>query len=232
MKFVDELLTGDEMLTFNGTELANPYAGDGLTNPYSVKQYWRINLSTLLLNMTRGGFAEFLVLCALNQKEPDKKYVDQLKNGVEAWDIDGPDITIPRNSTRKSRIEVKSAAAVQIYTPEEKVLDDFPLSQLKFSIRKARDWSVNDDTQRRNNDLYVFCHYKATKTSDNMLELSLWDFYVYPTYLIENNKSLSNQKTISVRRLQMLGVEPCGFDSLAEKIHQTIKQIENKDELM
>ena len=47
MKFVDEKLNPDEKLTVGDKELK-----------YDILTYWQLNLSSLLLNMTRGGFAD------------------------------------------------------------------------------------------------------------------------------------------------------------------------------
>lgn len=60
-----------------------------------------------------------------------------------------------------------------------------------------------------------------------MLELKWWDFYVYPTYKIDHDidTKLSNQKTISVRRLQMIGVEKCSFNELYGKIIDCLTEV-------
>ena len=213
IKYVNTLLTGDEKLIFNGEEL-----------PYTVKQYWQLNLSTLLLNMTRGGLAEFYVQCALDRS--GFKCMEQIKNGVEPWDVDGPELRLPNGETRVSRIEVKSAASIQINTPDEKEPLSLPESQLNFSIGKKS--TADDDTKRRNNDLYVFCHYKATRKTDDILNLNLWDFYVYPTFMIDENNSLAEQKTISLRRLHLLGIEPQSFDTLAMEINRTVSKVQER----
>ena len=205
------MYSGFEKLQYKGKE-----------TPFTVLNFWQVNLSEILLNVTRGSFAEYIVLCALSEVLDDA--LTQSKNGMEAWDIDGPELNLP-NGKRRSRIEVKSAASVQYDTPDAKEPISLPSNRLVFSIRKAVDYSTSDTEKHRNNDLYVFCHYKATRKSDNILDLDLWEFYVYPTYLIDESPSLSEQKTISVRRLQMLGVEPHGFETLCQAILDTQKQI-------
>jgi len=209
--------TGDEHLILNGNDL-----------PYKMVDFWRINLSEILLNMTRGSFAEFLVICAL--EEHGFHALEQIKSGVEAWDIDGPDIKTP-SGVRMSRIEVKSAASVQIDTPDEKEPISLPATQLKFSIRKAIDWKHEELGKRRNNDIYVFCHYKATRKADNMLDVGLWDFYVLPTWRIESDPSLSQQSSISVYRLNKIGVMPVGFESLYGAIIEGLKTVESQSTL-
>lgn len=101
-----KMMTGDERLLFKGKEL-----------PFTILNYWQLNLSVLLLNVTRGGFAEYLVLCALSKVMPDA--LTQVKNGMEEFDIDGPILELP-GGKRRSRIEVKSTASVQLDTPDEK----------------------------------------------------------------------------------------------------------------
>ena len=196
--------TGKESLKLNGKPL-----------PYTMLNFWQINLSEILLNMTRGSFAEFLVLCAMEENGIDA--FSQEKNGTEPWDVDGPMISTPTGQ-RISRIEVKSAASVQIDTPDEKEPISLPPTQITFSIRKAIDWKGEDDVVRRNNDLYVFCHYTATRKKDDMLDLSFWDFYVMSTARIEADPSLSRQKTISLYRLNKLGVPRKGFSELYDAI--------------
>ena len=201
--------TGSEALMLNGNPL-----------PYTMLDYWKLNLSDILLNMNRGGFAEFIVQSALTYRGANA--LSQEKNGTEPWDIDGPMIITP-DGKRCSRIEVKSAASVQIDTPDEKEPISLPDTQITFSIRKAIDWSAGDEIPRHNNELYVFCHYTATRKNDNMLDLSFWDFYVMSTARIEADPSLSQQKTISLYRLKKLGIPRVGFSDLYDTILSELK---------
>ena len=212
IKGVNALYEGNETLISNGKTLR-----------YTMTDFWRINLSEILLNMTRGSFAEFLVICAM--EEHGFHALGQIKNGIEAWDIDGPSIKTP-DGERMSRIEVKSSSSVQIDTPDEKEPISLPPTQLKFSIRKAIDWAHKERGKCRNNDIYVFCHYKATRKTDNMLDVGLWDFYVLPTWRIESNPSLERQSSISVYRLNKIGVKPVSFEMLYEAIVEGLKSIE------
>ena len=190
--------------------------------PYTMLQFWQTSLSEILLNMTRGSFAEFLVKCALD--EGGLKTLRQSKTGIEPYDIEGPMILSPEGE-RASRIEVKSAASIQIDTPDEKEPLSLKDTQLKFSIKPAIDWEHAEKGAHRNNDLYVFCHYKAARKKDDMLDLTFWDFYVYPTYKIEDDKSLSKQKSFSVYRLKKLGVQPQTFETLYQEVMRTLKDI-------
>lgn len=209
-----KLYSGKEMLSFQGKPLPEPYG---------ILQYWRINLSELILNVTRGGFAEFIVQCALDQG--GFKCIDDMMSGMEAWDLNGPEIEID-GVERPCRIEVKSCASVQLTTPDEKEPISLPSTKLTFSIARKIDWASGSEEKHHNNDLYVFCHYKAERKSDDILDLDLWDFYVLPTYKIREDKSLADQKTISVWRLGELGIQPVSYDGLFNLIMRTIEDIE------
>lgn len=205
---------GTEKLMLEGKEL-----------PYSMMDFWSITLSEILLNMTRGSFAEFLVRCALQEGKFDALGDTAVKTGVEPFDIEGPEIISPHGK-RSSRIEVKSTASVQIDTPDDKEPISLPSTQLKFSIRKAIDWKSASKVAQRNNDLYVFAHYKATKKSDDMLDLAFWGFYVYPTYKIDGNAlGLAKQNSISIYRLERLGVPCVSFRDLFQEIMKVTNDI-------
>ena len=217
IKGFNELYTGDETLVLNGRSL-----------PYTMVDFWRSNLSLILLNMTRGSFAEFLVSSAM--EEHGFHAQGQVMNGTEPWDIDGPEIQTP-DGKRMSRIEVKSTASVQIDTPDEKEPISLPDSQLTFSIRRAIDWNRPKLGPQRHSDVYVFCHYKATRKSDNMLDVGLWDFYVLPTWRIVSDPSLEKQSTISVYRLKRIGVKPVGFENLYDAIVAGLRSVEEQPAL-
>lgn len=195
---------------------------DGKELPFSMLDFWRNSLSNILLNMTRGTFAEFLVKCALMYEGYDTFM--QEKTGIEAWDIDGPPLTAA-DGRRKSRIEVKSAASIQMNTPDEKEPLRLKDTQLQFSIKRAIDFTNVEAGINHNNDLYVFAHYTAEYKACNMLDLRFWEFYVYPTYKIDEDSKLSKQKSISIYRLKKLGVPAQTFVTLYNEIMRTIEEI-------
>lgn len=174
--------------------------------------------------MTRGTFAEFLVQCALHSGGFDA--LSQVTTGIEAYDFDGPDI-FDGKGRRSSRIEVQSTTSLQLNSPE--TVEALPDAELKFSIKKARDWSSEDPTPHRNNDLYVFCHFTALSKDDNMLDMKFWDFYVLTTFRIEEDKSLSRQKNISVWRLKKLGIPKQSFDTLYEEVMRVVEEISERN---
>ena len=203
---------GGEHLVYNGKEL-----------PYTMLDFWRVALSEIRLNMNRGTFAEFLVRCALMHFGYDALH--QIKTGMEPWDIDGPTITARDGSKRRCRIEVKNTASVQLNTPDSQEPVSYPDTRLTFSIQKALDWDHPELGKNRNNDLYVFVHYTAQYKADNILDMRFWDFYVYPTFNIDENPSLDKQTTLSIWRLKQLGVERVSFNGLSQKLFDTFAEI-------
>ena len=201
--------TGSERLHIGENEL-----------PYDMLRFWQISLSDILLNMNRGTFAEYIVRCALSSGGFNA--LNQDIGSIRPYDITGPEIP---SLSRPSRIEVKSAAAIQRNTKDEDEPFYLPDTRIVFGIQPAIDWDSDVPTPNRNNDLYVFCHYKAAYKSDDMLDLSFWDFYVLPTSVIENDSSLSQQKTISLYRLKKIGISPCSFEELYFVIKRVIADI-------
>lgn len=189
---------------------------------YTMLNFWQLSLSDILFNMTRGTFAEYIVRCALYHGGYDTFH--QMNGTIQAWDITGPKIPM---LGWDARIEVKSAASIQADTPDEKEPLSLPDPNLRFGISKAINWQGQDEIPRRNNDLYVFCHYKATRKTDNMLDLKLWDFYVYPTYKINEDERLKNKNGISLYKLKSLEVKALGFSELYVGIMETIADISN-----
>ena len=194
-----KLYSGNEKLEYNGIEL-----------PYSMLQFWQLSLSDILFNMNRGTFAEYIVRCALSEGGFDA--LNEENGTIRLWDITGPDMP---SEARPARIEVKSAASVQKKTPDE-IEVSLPDSRLVFSIRKAID--DNTKVEGHHSDLYVFCHYKASRKEQNILDMGLWDFYVYPTFKIDNDPKLKDKNSISLYRIKKLGVAPVSFDVLYDEI--------------
>lgn len=202
-----KLYSGEEKLEYKGKEL-----------PYSMLQFWQLSLSDILFNMNRGTFAEYIVRCALS--EGGFVPPDESNGSICPCDITGP--AIP-SAARSANIEVKSAASIQSDTPDEKEPISLPDSKLVFSIKPAMNW--NTKVIGRHNDLYVFCHYKATRKDQNILDMSLWDFYVYPTFKIKDNPKLKEKNSISLYRLKKLGVMPVSFGALYDEVMHQISVV-------
>ena len=78
------------------------------------------------------------------------------------------------------RIEVKSSAYLQAWTPED------VFSQISFDIAKKFAWdgATYASMAMRNSDLYVFCVFTARTRDVSILDLDYWDFYVLPTSVL------------------------------------------------
>ena len=188
-----QTLTGNEEFTLHGTS-----AG------ISVKDFWSWAYSDLLDNTQRGVMAEFLVYSSI-RSTPDS----QMRENWLPFDVTSP-------SGR--RIEVKSAAYIQAWTPEN------IFAQVRFDIGKKLAWdnatASYASEAKRNCDLYVFCLFTAMTKDVSLLNLDYWDFYVLPTSVL--NEKLPNQKSIAFSALQKLNPVKTDYAGLGAVI-ETIK---------
>lgn len=164
--------TGEETFHHNGKELG-----------FSVLDFWRWSTSDLVINITRGIVAEFIVAQALDAKE---------KVRIE-W---APfDITTPEGVA----VEVKSAAYFQSWDQEK-------LSTIQFNVEKTT--PLDDENggyhgeRRRAADVYVFAllDEKEDKSRVDPLNLDQWKFYVVPTNSLNNRKR--SQHSITLHSLE------------------------------
>ncbi len=189
-----ERLTGNEEFTLHGS-------GAGIT----VMDFWRWAYSNLIDNTQRGVMAEFLVYSSLNSNP-------QHTQMRENW--------LPFDATSPSgrRIEVKSAAYIQAWTPEN------IFAQIRFDIGKKLAWNNESASfaseAKRNCDLYVFCLFTAKTKDVSLLNLDYWEFYVLPTSVL--NEKVPNQKGIALSSLLKLEPVKTDYTGLSEAI-ETIK---------
>ncbi len=190
-----QTLTGNEEFTLHGTS-----AG------ISVKDFWSWAYSDLLDNTQRGVMAEFLVYSSIRSTPPPDS---QMRENWLPFDVTSP-------SGR--RIEVKSAAYIQAWTPEN------IFAQVRFDIGKKLAWdnatASYASEAKRNCDLYVFCLFTAMTKDVSLLNLDYWDFYVLPTSVL--NEKLPNQKSIAFSALQKLNPVKTDYAGLGAVI-ETIK---------
>lgn len=187
-------LTGNEEFTLHGTNA-------GIT----VTDFWRWAFSDLIDNTQRGVMAEFLVYSSLNRITfPDI----QIRENWLPFDVTSP-------SGR--RIEVKSAAYIQTWTPEN------IFSQIQFDIGKKLAWDNATATSatiaKRNCDLYVFCLFTAKTKDVSLLDLDYWDFYVLPTSVLD--RKVPEQKGIalsSLLKLDPVKTDYAGLGAVIESI--------------
>ena len=190
---MEHQLTGNEEFTLHGK-------GAGIT----VLDFWRWAFSDLIDNTQRGVMAEFLVYSSLKPEYPPT----QMRENWLPFDVTSP-------SGR--RIEVKSAAYIQAWTPEN------IFSQIRFDIGKKLAWdnvtTTSATVAKRNCDLYVFCLFTAKTKDVSILNLDYWDFYVLPTSVLD--EKVPNQKGIalsSLLKLEPVKTDYAGLGSVIESI--------------
>lgn len=181
--------SGTEHLTFNEIEIG-----------YSLLEFWQWSVSDILSNSTRGRFAEFIVGSAVNMNPK------QLRDEWDAFDIE---------TDKGIKIEVKSAGYIQSWNQKA-------FSNISFSIKKAKHWDANTGMSRgeakRHADLYVFCLLKTKEQAIiDPLKLEQWEFYVLPTYKLDNYER--SQSSITINSLQKL-VMPIVYSELNAMIEK------------
>ena len=160
--------------------------------------FWSWAYSDLIGNTERGALAEYIVACALGVQNAEKiswaKY----------------DLLSPEGIT----VEVKTSGYIQTWEQEE-------LSSIVFGIQPTYGWdektNVYDEKKKRQADIYVFCvHKHKEQDTINPLDISQWEFYVLSTDIL--NKTVGEQKSISLSSLLKIGAEKCEFEYLHERI--------------
>ena len=203
------MYNGDEKLINDGTYL-----------PYTMLDFWRSAYSNILHNMQRGTLAEFIVKCSLERGGIITN--SEIGTGFEPYDLEGP---IIKSTGKPSRIEVKSAAYVQLWDIKHPERISFSIAPAKLPDETG-DYSRNS-YRTRNNDLYVFSLYTATDRRRNILDLSWWQFYVMPTYMLNEDHKLKSQKTISLTKIKSL-CSTLSFDMLCGAIMEACNTISAK----
>ena len=183
-------------------------SNNGLSTNYTLFDFWRWNVSDILSNATRGRFAEFIVGTAVGL-DP--------KNLRDEWDA--YDITTEEGI----KIEVKSASYIQSWNQTK-------FSTISFSIKPASVWEKGETTIRRGKpkrhaDIYVFCHLKhQDQETIDPLKMEQWDFYVLPTYRLDNYKR--SQSSITINSLAKM-TTPRKYGELNNEILKTYKEQKN-----
>jgi len=171
----------------------------------TLEDFWSWAYSDILVNTTRGVFAEFLVGVALDA-------IDKPRTEWDAVDLE----------YRGKKIEVKSSAYLQSW-PQNK------LSDIVFSLGKKKSWDAKtnqyDPIEKRSSDCFVFCIYtRKDKNHVNVLDIDKWDFLVACTNDI-NNK-FGDQKTVQLSTLKKF-YSPIKFEELKETIVKIFNLGEN-----
>lgn len=178
---------GTEDLTFNGQK-----------TEYKLFDFWRWSVSDLLSNATRGRLAEFIVGTAVGINP------DHIRDEWDTYDLKTVD---------GIKIEVKSAAYIQCWSQK-------CFSSISFSIKRSfyRVTDTNNESVKlkRYADLYVFCvlKHKDQNTIDP-LKMEQWDFYILPTFRLDNYKR--SQSSITLNSLKKL-TDPVSYIELNNRI--------------
>ena len=190
---------GNEELSFNEINIR-----------FSLLDFWKWSVSDLMSNATRGRLAEFIVGTSVGLNP------ENLRDEWDAYDI---------TSDNGIKIEVKSASYIQSWSQRE-------FSKISFSIKKAKFWDADNGMSRgeakRHAEVYVFCllKHKNQETIDP-LKLEQWEFYVLPTYKLDNYER--SQSSITINSLRKL-TEPIEYVLLKDKIEKCYQeQVKIKD---
>ena len=185
---------GREQLTFKDKELGS-----------SVLDFWSWAYSDLIRNVNRGAFAEFIVLEAMNNQSGITPPRTNFRVSMDAYDLLSPD---------GIRVEVKSSAYIQAWESEHPTRISFRIAPAK-SLDSSGNYSA-DSQYCRHSDVYVFCVWTAMSREQNILDLSLWDFYVIATKTLD--QKVPNQKTITFQSLLSLHPRKVDYFGLYEAI--------------
>ena len=124
---------------------------------------------------------------------------------MDAYDLLSPD---------GIRVEVKSSAYIQSWESEHPARISFRIAPAK-SLDSSGNYSA-DSQYCRHSDVYVFCVWTAMSREQNILDLSLWDFYVIATKILD--QKVPNQKTITFQSLLSLQPRKVDYFGLYEAI--------------
>lgn len=185
---------GSEQLIFKDKELGS-----------SVLDFWSWAYSDLIRNVNRGAFAEFIVLEAMNNQSGITPPRTNFRVSMDAYDLLSPD---------GIRVEVKSSAYIQAWESEHPARISFRIAPAK-SLDSSGNYSA-DSQYCRHSDVYVFCVWTAMSREQNILDLSLWDFYVIATKILD--QKVPNQKTITFQSLLSLQPRKVNYFGLYEAI--------------
>jgi len=185
--------TGNEELYFENESVG-----------YTLLDFWKWSVSDILSNATRGRFAEFVVGVATNIN------IHKLRDEWDSYDL---------TTQEGVKIEVKSSAYIQSWNQRK-------FSTISFSIKPSMYWDAKDGDFRgdskRHADLYVFCLLKHKEQETiNPLKLEQWEFFVLPTYKLDNYTR--SQSSITLNSLQKL-THGISYNELNAKIYKAYKE--------
>lgn len=188
------MYTGNEKFIFKDKDLGK-----------TMLNFWSWAYSDLIRNVNRGAFAEFVVREAMNTQCRNTPPRTDFRVSMDAYDLLSPD---------GIRVEVKSSAYIQAWESEHPARISFRIAPAK-SLDSSGNYSA-DSQYCRHSDVYVFCVWTAMSREQNILDLSLWDFYVIATKTLD--QKVPNQKTITLQSLLSLQPRKVDYFGLYEAI--------------
>lgn len=188
------MYTGNEKFIFKDKDLGK-----------TMLNFWSWAYSDLIRNVNRGVFAEFVVREAMNTQCRNTPPRTDFRVSMDAYDLLSPD---------GIRVEVKSSAYIQAWESEHPARISFRIAPAK-SLDSSGNYSA-DSQYCRHSDVYVFCVWTAMSREQNILDLSLWDFYVIATKTLD--QKVPNQKTITFQSLLSLQPRKVDYFGLYEAI--------------
>ena len=173
-----------------------------------VDEFRRSVLSDWKSPTTRALLAEYYVRCALgydNEPAQDWEHVHiVLENG--------------------KKVEVKASANLQPVKGGElkKTNPNFDIKESTWAwSNEAWSWKRSESAKRWA-DCYVFClENMDDPTAYDPLDLSQWEFFVLPTFRI--NETFGRQKTVSIWRLRHEGFQSVAFGDLCSEISRAMQ---------
>lgn len=187
-------MQGDEKFILNNEQL-----------DFDITDFWRFQYSNIY--SLHGEIAEFIVARALGITEAQNSAYWTL------WDITYNNI----------KIEVKATAYFHLWNTDGNIS-----SQRMFSIAKASgeyDSQIAGNNEiKRQNDIYIFCLVNGeTKETSYPLNLDNWEFYVVPTWFL--NEKCGEQKKISVGRIRNFGFKKITYKDLRNEVDKVISEL-------
>ena len=170
---------------------------------FSVKDFWSWAFSDLLHNVTREWLAEFIVARALGA-------INNVRDPWAAYDLD-----VPMEPGKPLKVEIKSAAYLQSWSQDR-------FSTIQFDIKPTK--SLNPETSKydgpsvRHAEVYVFALLRVKdKKLVSPLDTNQWDFYILPTYRLDDRTRSQDSITLNSFEDEM-EVKAMSYDDLKNEV--------------
>lgn len=198
-------MSGDEEFTLNG-----------VSQEFKLIDFWRFQFPNIY--DLQSKIAEFLVAKALGQRDA---------HNIDYWTLYDIEYQDDEKYQKPLRIEVKETSYYHPWSG-----DNVYSEHRSFGITKANSsyqaetehpGEEHENKYERQNDIYVFCLNTGTTRADSYpLELANWEFYVIPTFII--NEKCGDNKSITLNRVRKLA--PCvGYAELKDTIVEVASKV-------